>query len=338
MSDVTFLVPAFNAEAFIAECLFSIQKQTFTNWNAIVIDDGSADSTSEIVKGFLNDKRFSLHKNSSNLGLAGVRNLGIELTKGKTWIAWLDSDDIAHPQKLGYQIEFLRKSPNVGLLGTWVKTFGSYKVDWKYPVSDEEIRCRMMFEDPFATSSLIVKRGLLDSAEFRFQEEFAPAEDYDLWSRLIERTEAHNVPRFLTFYRIHHSNASNLAKEKQRAAVQKIQTREVIKVGASIPQDFESHRWISSITDRADEQKRLEETLLWIDKLTSLFVLRGGRPETIRSVVGEKWQALCYRSRAIGVRRFFFWIKTAKYRNYNILKYVPRFLLRVLLDVIFRRI
>ncbi|WP_207796252.1 hypothetical protein, partial [Leptospira ellisii] len=182
-----------------------------------------------------------------------------------------------------------------------------------------------------------VKRSLLDSSEFRFRDEFAPAEDYDLWSRLIERTVSANLPEFLTFYRMHHSNASNLAKEKQRSAVQKIQIREAIKIGTSDSRDLESHRWIASITDRADSKERLEETLLWVDKLTSLFSRSGRNPETVRTVLGEKWYGLCYRSRSLGFFRFLFWIKTAKIRNYNILKYLPRFLLKTAFDVLSRR-
>lgn len=108
MSDnlVNFIIPAYNVENFIKVCLDSVVNQTFKGWEAIIIDDGSDDDTYNIIKSY-KEPRFKIVKNARNLGLAGVRNLGLSLTNAK-YIAWLDSDDFAHHHRLEIQLNFFK--------------------------------------------------------------------------------------------------------------------------------------------------------------------------------------------------------------------------------------
>ena len=109
MNDlVSIITPSYNTDAYISDTIKSVQAQTYTNWEMIIVDDCSTDNTSNIVKEFLSDKRIKYLKNSENSGAAISRNYALREAKGK-WVAFLDSDDLWHPEKLQKQIEFMEK-------------------------------------------------------------------------------------------------------------------------------------------------------------------------------------------------------------------------------------
>ena len=98
--SVSIITPTFNSERFIAETILSVQAQTYQDWEMLIVDDGSTDKTLEIISSFQeNDSRIKIFKNETNRGSAYSRNIALQNAKGK-WIAFLDSDDIWHPEKL----------------------------------------------------------------------------------------------------------------------------------------------------------------------------------------------------------------------------------------------
>ena len=102
---VSIIVPAYNAEKYIANTINSVRQQTYDNWNLMILDDCSTDNTKNIVRSFVNiDSRIHLYENSKNSGAAIIRNIGIELAGGE-WIAFLDSDDLWHREKLEKQLK-----------------------------------------------------------------------------------------------------------------------------------------------------------------------------------------------------------------------------------------
>ena len=108
--SVSIITPAFNSEKYIAETILSVQAQTYQDWEMLIIDDCSTDKTAEIVSAFHEkDSRIRYFYNSTNKGSAYSRNLALQNAKGK-WIAFLDSDDTWHPEKLERQIEFMTKN------------------------------------------------------------------------------------------------------------------------------------------------------------------------------------------------------------------------------------
>lgn len=106
---VSIIMPSYNTENFIGESINSVLNQTYKNWELIIVDDASTDSTDKVVENFLNDRRIHYIKNKENYGAALSRNFAIKQAKGK-WIAFLDSDDIWKPQKLERQINFMVKN------------------------------------------------------------------------------------------------------------------------------------------------------------------------------------------------------------------------------------
>ena len=106
---VSIIMPSYNTRKYIEESINSVLKQTYSNWELIIIDDCSIDDTDIIVKPYLSDKRIRYLKNKKNKGAAVSRNRALREIKGK-WIAFLDSDDLWKPQKLERQINFMIKN------------------------------------------------------------------------------------------------------------------------------------------------------------------------------------------------------------------------------------
>lgn len=110
MNDlVSIIMPSYNTAGYISETIESVIKQTYANWELIIVDDCSADNTDEVVKPYLTDERIKYLKNEKNSGAAVSRNYALREAKGK-WIAFLDSDDLWLPEKLEKQIAFMEKN------------------------------------------------------------------------------------------------------------------------------------------------------------------------------------------------------------------------------------
>lgn len=106
---VSVIMPAYNAEAFIAESIASVQQQTYENWELLIIDDASKDQTLGVLEKFRNkDKRVQLHRLPTNQGAGFARNIGIKASKGE-FISFLDADDLWQPEKLQKQLDFMRE-------------------------------------------------------------------------------------------------------------------------------------------------------------------------------------------------------------------------------------
>lgn len=106
---VSIIMPSYNTAKYIGESIESVQRQTYQNWELIIVDDCSPDNTDEVVKSYLSDERINYFKNEKNSGAAVSRNRALREAKGK-WIAFLDSDDLWMPEKLKKQISFMEKN------------------------------------------------------------------------------------------------------------------------------------------------------------------------------------------------------------------------------------
>ncbi|HGF9542707.1 TPA: glycosyltransferase family 2 protein, partial [Acinetobacter baumannii] len=113
---VSVVLPAYNAELYLKEAIDSVLSQTFTDFELIILNDGSIDRTEEIILSY-NDSRIVYVKNEKNLGLIGTLNKGINLAKGK-YIARMDADDICLPERFKKQVDFLEKNNEIDLIGT----------------------------------------------------------------------------------------------------------------------------------------------------------------------------------------------------------------------------
>lgn len=212
-----------NRAKFLSEAIDSVLLQSFKDWELIIIDDNSTDNTEELIKKYQeNDERIKYFKNEVNLGIAKSRNKALENSQGK-YIAVLDSDDIwFDSDKLKKQFEILEKD-NYVLVGSGVMEIdedGLEKRCYLNPNSNEKIRKRFLYRNPFAHSSVMFDReSALDVGGYR--ENFLVGEDYDLFLRLGLKGKLININDFLIKYRIHSQN--ECAQKKLQALKNNLQ-------------------------------------------------------------------------------------------------------------------
>ena len=208
MPLLTVFTPVFNLEKYIEETIISILSQTFTDFEYILIDDCSSDKTIEIIESF-NDPRIILIKNDTNQGISHNRNYAIDQAKGK-YIAMIDGDDLALPERLEKQIEFLEKNDDYGIVGTEVinidKTGAQLGRIIEYNIPNDEIPSQMLFNNYIATSSAMIR--VSSFCDIRFKKEFVVAEDYEVWIQLIRNWKIGHIRLPLTKYRIHNDSIS----------------------------------------------------------------------------------------------------------------------------------
>lgn len=220
---ISVAMPVYNGEKYLAEAIDSILAQTFTDFEFIIIDDGSTDNSLSVLQAYeKRDSRIRLISRE-NRNLVATLNEIIDLARGK-WIARMDQDDISLPQRFERQLEWLH-STGADISGTWVQRFGTLdRRVVRLSQSDEAVKMEMLFCSPFAHPSVVMRASLLKL--LRYDDEWERAEDYDLWVRAAEAGwRMTNVQEVLLLYRVHKSQISTLASINQNLLAEKIQHR-----------------------------------------------------------------------------------------------------------------
>ncbi|CAA0336813.1 hypothetical protein ALT721_2320069 [Alteromonas alvinellae] len=214
---ISVLLPVYNGEKYLRESLKSILNQTFNDFELIVIDDGSKDSSLEIIKSF-EDKRIRLIKNQENLGLIATLNKGLELARGD-FIARVDSDDICLPERFEQQSCYLDNNPDVGVIGSYSQlidengqNLGIYKV----PEAHDDIVMGMVFTNQIIHPSVLMRKSLLtDYFPDVYDGKYLHCEDYALWVSLAKKTKLANLSIPLLKYRVHAESISQINSLEQ---------------------------------------------------------------------------------------------------------------------------
>lgn len=180
---ISVIMPAYNADRFIAEAIRSVRAQTHKNWELLVLDDGSKDTTCQVVECLSReDPRIRLIRNEKNMGVARTRNRGFDLCKG-AYVALLDADDVWHPGKLSKQLELLEQSgADFAYSAYAIVDAAGEKVRADYAVPGEVTFRELLKENVIGCSAVLLKGALLQ--DHRFRTDFFH-EDYVLWLELL---------------------------------------------------------------------------------------------------------------------------------------------------------
>ena len=179
--DITVVIPTYNRYEVLGRALTSVYSQSYMPSEVIIIDDGSTDSTSQITKQFPHAKYY-FQKNS---GVSSARNLGIKNSTCQ-WVAFLDSDDEWHVDKLAMQVEFHKQNPEILMSYTdekWVREDYEVKIPKKYHKAGGDIFDKCLLHCIIAPSSALIHKNLLNGVGL-FDEGLEVCEDYDLWLRV----------------------------------------------------------------------------------------------------------------------------------------------------------
>ena len=206
---VSIIMPSYNTAQYISDSINSVLSQTYDNWELIIVDDCSTDNSIEVISSF-EDSRIILLKNKNNSGAALSRNYALKEAKGK-WIAFLDSDDVWVPEKLEKQIAFMEENDyaftftdyRICLNGTWLPYICT---------GPNVINKRKMYDYCyFSTITVVYDReviGLLQVADLKKNN------DYAMWLKAIEKSNAYRLPECLSFYMKHDGSVSSGSKFK----------------------------------------------------------------------------------------------------------------------------
>lgn len=227
---ITVLMPVYNAESYLREAIDSIFNQSFTNFEFLIINDASTDSSKNIILSY-KDPRIRYFENKKNLGVARTLNKGLRLAKGK-YIARMDADDISFPTRLEKQVEFMDKHPGIAVCGTWLKAIFDTKSEiWKVPDDFETIRCLMLFHSVIYHPTVIIRTEIIKKYNFQYKTTYPYAEDYELWLRIAKNSLLANLPEVLLHRRIRENkHIDNYLKVQARSA-DKIRLSQIQQLG-----------------------------------------------------------------------------------------------------------
>lgn len=201
---VSVVMPAYNAEKYIAEAIESILNQTFRDFEFIIVDDGSTDRTWEIINDYASrDSRIVPLKNEKNLKIAKTLNYGISCCHGK-YIARMDADDWSYPNRLEKQVAFMEKNCEIGISGGSMeimdeedRVFSSRR----YRTCDQDIRKNIFKYSPFCHPSIIFRTDIFRKTD-GYEHDYLLAEDYDLYFKLGRFCKFGNLEDTLLKYRL----------------------------------------------------------------------------------------------------------------------------------------
>nr|WP_314444983.1 glycosyltransferase family A protein [uncultured Sphingomonas sp.] len=201
--SVSVLIIVHNRAETIGAAVRSVLDQTMADFELVVVDDGSTDRTAAVVEGF-SDARLRLVRTSPNQGIPLARNRALAEARGE-FIAWLDSDDLCHPQRLAAQRAYLQRHPKVDMIGSAARkiTADGRLMKWgRVPFrSHEEIRALLLFRSAFQQSSIFGRAEAIKAVPY--DPAFPVCEDVDMFARFTDLYCAENIPQFLIARRIH---------------------------------------------------------------------------------------------------------------------------------------
>jgi glycosyltransferase involved in cell wall biosynthesis len=209
---ISVVMPAYNASKFIAPAIESILNQTFRELELIIVDDGSTDNTLEIANRYLEqDARIRVIQ-SEHIGCSGARNVGVRAAK-YAWIAVMDADDIALPQRLERQMEAVKTNPQLVVCGTYAHHISAtgqiLSLQQQGPITEEEFyNIRRAGDVPFVVHSTALLNKEICLQLGGYTEGFHPTEDFELFDRMGDYGLVLAIPEPLLLYRIHSQSAS----------------------------------------------------------------------------------------------------------------------------------
>lgn len=200
---ISVVMAVYNGMPYLKDAVQSILGQTYKDFEFIIIDDASTDSSWEYLKS-LKDRKVKLIKNEKNLGLASSLNKGIKAAKGD-YIARMDADDISLPQRFEKQINFFKDHDDYILVGSqvmWVDKNNSSISGFDVHLKDEDIRRKLIARNQFHHATVMFKKYDIEKLG-AYKNNLNGIEDYDLWFRVIKKGKVANLPERLVKRRIH---------------------------------------------------------------------------------------------------------------------------------------
>jgi glycosyltransferase involved in cell wall biosynthesis len=301
---ITVAMPAFNSADYIGQAVDSVLAQTWTDFELLLVDDGSSDDTLSIMQQYKTDSRVRVVILPHNRGRPHARGQCLEHARGE-YIAMLDADDWCEPDRLERQLVYLEAHPDISVVGSWsrrVDADGRPLPDSmrREPITPEAVRCEMLFRCPLHNPTVLARTAAL--REHGYDEHFQNAEDYDLWARMNATCRMANLPLKLTSYRRHAGQATSADELPIEQDWQKIHARLLTALGVIFDeQDLRYHallhrgrRHFRERTGHAMDIAYVRWARRWLETLMRANAGCQRYPQgALARMVGQLWWALC---------------------------------------------
>lgn len=305
---LTVLMGVYNAQDYLREAIDSILRQTFADFTFLIINDGSSDQSAEILSSY-RDKRLTVVHNPGNMGLTATLNRGLQMIPAG-YVARMDADDIALPNRLEKLYGYMHAHPEVGACGSAIRHFGARNLIWTPPLTHEEVRVRLLWDNALAHPSVILRREFLQQHDIWYRKEYAHCEDYRLWTECVRKFQVNNLPDVLLDYRVHPGQVSCVHRDEQTQSLCRVMLSYLAsELGIPCDTSLEHPHVMLSRCYRLVEPQALQKVGDWADDL-----LRTNQnqqvfdPQIFNRQLGKRWFRFCLRSYAgrSAMRRIFF--------------------------------
>jgi glycosyltransferase involved in cell wall biosynthesis len=286
-----------NGEKYLHEAIDSILNQTFTDFEFVIINDGSTDSTQGIIESY-SDPRIIL-VNQENIGLAKSLNKGIRLAKGK-YIARMDADDVSELDRFEIQYKAMESLPDVGVCGGWAHIFGGNESVWKYPTDHEAICCKQFFSNAMVHPTVMLRRSCLIVGSLFYDQNYQRSQDFCLWVKLSRKFKLINISRILLHHRIHPSSVGTVHKTNQAELADKIRKSQLKELGLEVPDAvFKFHCNICRKNIKYSKRS-FSKAISWFDILLNANKTKGLFDHTsFTKELVLQWWSLCRASKRL---------------------------------------
>tara|TARA_B100000315_G_scaffold87519_1_gene80355 strand:- start:896 stop:1921 length:1026 start_codon:yes stop_codon:yes gene_type:complete len=298
----------YNGEKYLRESIESVLNQTFSDFEFLIIDDASTDSSQDIINNY-NDPRIILIENKDNIGQAESLNRGLREAKGD-YIGRMDQDDLSLPQRVEKQVHFLDEHPEIGVCGTFISfiddnnlhRYHSYLRDPM--IGSNELKAQLLFSPCFIHPTVMIRTSLLRKYDLAYNKNFEPAEDYWMWHELSSVTEFCNIPEKLLKLREHNRQRSIIDKRKQISGADIIR-KQTLKsfVNDKLTENFESRFMMISRFEHLNELSDLRDAEECLSSLLEINQTKCRYDQNaLKMVLSLVWYYLCMNSTHLGLR------------------------------------
>lgn len=264
--QISVVMSVYNAGSYLQEAIDSILNQTFTDFEFIIVNDGSTDTSLTIINA-CNDARIKLINNDGNKGLIYSLNKAFSLASGK-YIARMDADDISIPERLQLQYQYMEANPQIGVCGGHTLHFStSGAAVTRSFLTHQEILGWMLFNSSVVHPTLMLRVSCLRELGHYFDSSYTHAEDYELWSRLLFKCRFASVDAVLLKYRVHEGQVTQKYKTEQVSNANRVRAALLDRAGFQYTkEDLEAHCLVGS-SAFIETREQLYAIQNWLQKM-----------------------------------------------------------------------
>ena len=267
---VTVFIPVYNREHYVGEAIESILSQTFSDFELLIVDDGSTDRSVEIIQTY-HDPRIRFVCNEENIGIPRTRNKGVQLARGQ-YMAMLDSDDRAVSTRLEKQVAFLDSNPGHAQVGSWCRMIAangsSLKQIRRQPMHSDDIHVQFLFRCAMSNRSIMARTAIMQ--EFGYRNDYPRCQDYELHVRLAKQYKQGNLQECLVEGRVHPQQITGQTTDLGNLKKKEIVSRQLEELGVPFSaSDLTFHLMLSRMKkfQFVPDHAYLEWTREWLVQL-----------------------------------------------------------------------